>query len=95
MARSWPCIWRPTPNSLAWAAPRPGTTLPCRQPVHADQDASGHAWAELWRREGIGELMLHHTELTPAQRAGLVVAGAQRQLVVGDAQWWRLPRATP
>lgn len=61
----------------------------------ADKDASGHAWAELWQRERIGELMLHHTELTPAQRAGLVVAGAQRTLVVGDSQWWRLPGATP
>ncbi len=59
--------------------------------TRANLDASGEAWAALWRDEGIGELMLHDTELTPAQRAGLVVAGAQRKLVVGDAQWWRLP----
>ncbi len=59
--------------------------------TRADRDASGEAWARLWRHAGIDELMLRPSELTPAQRAGLVVAGARQRLVVGDAQWWHLP----
>ncbi|RYZ71287.1 MAG: hypothetical protein EOP91_11285 [Lysobacteraceae bacterium] len=57
----------------------------------ADADPSGAAWAALFRRERIGEVLLRADTLSPAQRAGLEKAGARRQAVSGQAQWWSLP----
>jgi hypothetical protein len=33
---------------------------------------------------------LRPAALTPAQRAGLVRAGARHELTIDEAQWWRL-----
>jgi hypothetical protein len=57
----------------------------------ADADASGAAWAALWRAHGIGDLVLHAQRLSPAQRAGLALSGATREQAIGDVEWWRLP----
>lgn len=59
----------------------------------ADADPSGAAWVELWRREGIADLVLRADRLAPAQRAGLSLAGARREYAVGEVEWWRLPSA--
>ena len=34
---------------------------------------------------------LRPAKLTQTQRAALSVAGAHRELAIGDAEWWRLP----
>jgi len=59
--------------------------------VAADADPSGAAWAQLFARHGIAELVVRPADLSPAQRAGLSRAGARHALTVGEAQWWRLP----
>ncbi|MFD0740111.1 hypothetical protein ACFQZQ_12580 [Lysobacter koreensis] len=57
----------------------------------ADADASGAAWSALLQRERIAEVIVRPASLTPAQRAGLQRVGARRDLVVDEAQWWRIP----
>lgn len=59
----------------------------------ANADASGAAWVALWDREGITELVLRVDRLTPAQTAGLALAGARREDAVGEVEWWRLAPA--
>ncbi|KGM51179.1 hypothetical protein N792_12380 [Lysobacter concretionis Ko07 = DSM 16239] len=61
----------------------------------ADADATGAAWAQLLGRSRIGELIVSTDGLTAARRAGLERTGARLELTVGDAQWWRMPAASP
>ncbi|GAB3380580.1 hypothetical protein [Lysobacter fragariae] len=61
----------------------------------AERDPSGQAWALLLRRESITDVMLRPASLTTAQRAGLARAGAVRERVVDEAEWWRIPPGTP
>jgi len=58
--------------------------------IAADADAGGAAWAALLQRERIAEVIVRPARLSAAQRAGLMRAGARRELSVGDAQWWRI-----
>ena len=58
----------------------------------ADRDPSGAAWAALLQRERIAEAIVRPASLRPAQRAGLGLVGARRELVVGEAEWWRIPQ---
>ncbi len=57
----------------------------------ANGDPSGAAWHALLLRENIGQVLLRPQSLTPAQRAGLGLAGARLRAEVGEAQWWSLP----
>lgn len=57
----------------------------------AESDASGGGWATLLWRERIAEVILRPTQLSDPQRAGLLLLGARRERVVGDAEWWRIP----
>lgn len=59
----------------------------------ADRDPSGAAWVELWRREGIADVVVREQALSPTRRAALALAGAHREAAVGDIGWWRLPAA--
>lgn len=59
--------------------------------LRADAEPDGHAWARLLRRNRIAYVMLKPANLTPAQRAGLRRAGAQRVATAGDAELWRVP----
>ena len=59
----------------------------------ADGDASGRAWAALLARHGVGDVLLRPTTATPAQLAGLALAGGRLEAASDDAQWWRLPAA--
>lgn len=63
--------------------------------IAADADPSGAAWSALLQRERIAEVILRPAGLSSAQRAGLQRIGARRELVVGEAQWWRIPVASP
>lgn len=73
-------------RTTTWYAPRMEAARQL-----ADGDASGSAWQSLLEREGITEIVLRPTELTPAQRAGLQAAGARPMLSVGEAEWWQRP----
>jgi hypothetical protein len=75
-------------RTVDWYAPRLHTAA-----QRADRDPSGLRWARLLRREHIAEVILRPATLKPSQAAGLARAGAQRRLVVGDAEWWRIPPA--
>jgi hypothetical protein len=77
-------------RTLTWYAPRMEADARA-----AEADASGRAWHALLVREGITEVVLRPTELTPVQRAALHVAGAQRRMAVGEAEWWQLPVPEP
>ena len=57
----------------------------------ADQDASGSAWADLLRHEGITDMVIRPARLNTAQRAGIAQVKAIRQQVDGDVEWWRVP----
>ena len=57
----------------------------------ANADASGAAWETLLRSEGISDVLLRQETTSPAQRSGLVRAGAQLRASAGVAQWWQLP----
>lgn len=59
----------------------------------ADRDLRGGAWAALWRREGISDLILRPKEVSRAQANALALSGARRVHVVGEAEWWQLPPA--
>lgn len=52
--------------------------------------ADGSGWEALLRDEGIAEVILDPTRLTPAQRAGLERVHAHREMAVGGAEWWRI-----
>ncbi|GAB3097287.1 hypothetical protein [Lysobacter terrae] len=58
----------------------------------ADGKADGSDWAALFHREGISDVLLRPSVATPAQRAGLLQAGARRERVQGDIEWWRIPQ---
>lgn len=75
-------------RTVAWYAPRMEAAR-----IAADADASGQAWARLFRREGITGIIVRPADLTGAQRSGLHAMGARCELVVGDAEWWRVPAA--
>jgi hypothetical protein len=75
-------------RTVAWYAPRLQTAS-----TRANADPSGVRWARLLRREHIAEVILRPATLKPAQAAGLARVGAQRRLVAGDAEWWRIPPA--
>ena len=60
--------------------------------VAADRDASGTGWALLLQRQAIAEVIGRPASISAAQRAGLMRLGARRELVVGEAEWWRIPR---
>ena len=55
----------------------------------ADQDPSGEAWRAAFTRIGAHWIVTTPSQVSPSLRAALV--GAQRVLVVGDADLWRLP----
>ncbi|MGN6112699.1 MAG: hypothetical protein ACTHOC_06795 [Luteimonas sp.] len=75
-------------RAVDWYAPR------MREAARlANRDPSGAGWASLLRREHIAEVILRPATLKPAQAAGLARVGAQRTLVAGDAEWWRIPPA--
>ncbi len=59
----------------------------------ADRDASGEAWIQLLRDEGIGEVMLRPDELSPPRRAALERLDARPRAAVGRVEWWQLPPA--
>jgi hypothetical protein len=59
--------------------------------LRAEGDPNGHAWARLLRDNRIAHVILTPETLTPAQRAGLDQAGAQREAVAGRAELWRVP----
>lgn len=73
-------------RDIAWYAPRMQAAA-----AVADRDVTGAAWAALLRSEHIAEVMLAPATLPAARAAGLARLGAQRRLVAGDAEWWRLP----
>jgi hypothetical protein len=75
-------------RTVDWYAPRMQVAA-----QRADRDASGRRWARLLRREHIAEVILRPASLKPSQAAGLARIGAQRRLVAGDAEWWRIPPA--
>lgn len=50
----------------------------------------GSGWEALLRDEGIAEVILDPTRLTPEQRAGLERVHAYREMAVGGAEWWRI-----
>lgn len=77
-------------RTTTWYAPRMESASRT-----AERDGSGRAWQSLLGREGITEVVLRPAELTPAQRAGLQLAGAHRRLGVGEAEWWQLPLRGP
>lgn len=77
-------------RTTTWYAPRMESASRA-----AERDASGRAWHALLAREGITDVVLRPSELSPAQRAGLQVAGAHRRLGVGEAEWWQLPSRGP
>ena len=77
-------------RTVTWYAPRMEAAARI-----AENDASGGAWHALLSREGITEVVLRPTELTPGQRAGLQRAGARRRMAVGEAEWWQLPARVP
>jgi hypothetical protein len=75
-------------RTVDWYAPRLRVAA-----TRANRDPSGARWARLLRREHIGEVILRPATLKPSQAAGLARVGAQRRLVAGDAEWWRIPPA--
>lgn len=78
----------PRGRTTAWYDPSWETTR-----ASAERDPSGRLWVAAWTQRGIGDLILRPTALTAAQRTALSLAGARRMRVVGEAEWWRLPRA--
>lgn len=72
-------------HNLLWYSPRWQAAG-----KHADADPSGKAWERLLHDNRITDVILQPATLTPAQRAGLVRAGAQRIDQAGDAQLWHL-----
>lgn len=57
----------------------------------ADQDRSGGAWRAAFARIGVHWVVTTPSQVSPSLKAALV--GAQRVMVVGDADLWRLPPA--
>ena len=55
----------------------------------ADLDPSGGAWRTVFARIGADWIVTTPSQVSPSLKAALV--GAQRVLVVGDADLWRLP----
>ncbi len=66
-----------------------------RAATHADAVPDGSGWAALFEREGISDVLVRPSALTPAQRAGLARAGATRAMAEGDVEWWRIPAGAP
>ena len=57
----------------------------------ANADNTGAEWEQLFRHEGISDVLLRQECLTPAQRSGLERVGAKLRASAGVAQWWQLP----
>jgi hypothetical protein len=75
-------------RNMLWYSPRWES-----EAARVESDPSGKAWARLLRGNRIAHVILQPARLTPAQRAGLALSGAQRVQTAGDAQWWRIPEA--
>ena len=60
--------------------------------LRANGDAQGAAWAALLVDERVAHVLLRPEALNGAQRAALARLGAERKLVVGDAEWWAIPQ---
>jgi hypothetical protein len=57
----------------------------------AANDQQGHGWQAFLDTHDIGDVVLRPDALTPAQRAGLALAGAERVAGFGEVEWWRIP----
>jgi hypothetical protein len=73
-------------RNMLWYSPRWES-----EAARVEADPSGRAWATLLRDNRIRHVILQPARLTPAQRAGLALTGAQLVQAAGDAQWWRIP----
>ena len=73
-------------RNMLWYSPRWES-----ESARVESDPSGQAWAKLLRDNRIRHVLLQPQRLTPAQRAGLALAGARPVQSAGDAQWWRIP----
>ncbi|MGV8922693.1 MAG: hypothetical protein ACOH1L_05035 [Thermomonas sp.] len=78
-------------RNMLWYSPRWKA-----EAVRVEADGSGEAWASLLHDNKIRHVILRPARLTPPQRAGLALSGAQLVQTTGSAQWWRIPdNATP
>lgn len=73
-------------RNMLWYSPRWES-----EAARVEADPSGRAWATLLRDNRFRHVILQPVRLTPAQRAGLALSGAQLVQAAGDAQWWRIP----
>ncbi|MGV8944008.1 hypothetical protein [Thermomonas sp.] len=73
-------------RNMLWYSPRWEA-----EAARVEADRSGAAWASLLRENKIRHLILQPARLTPAQRAGLALAGARHVQTAGNAQRWRIP----
>ena len=73
-------------RNMLWYSPRWEA-----EAARVEADRSGAAWARLLHDNKIRHVILQPARLTPAQRAGLTLSGAQPVHTAGDAQWWRIP----
>ncbi len=73
-------------RNMLWYSPRWEA-----EAVLVESDPSGKAWASLLHDNHIRHVILQPARLTPTQRAGLALSGAQLMETAGNAQWWRIP----
>ena len=59
--------------------------------LRANGDASGTVWAELFARERIRWILVNTDTASPALRAGLARAGAERAAALEQIELWRRP----
>lgn len=72
-------------RTVAWYAPAMEAARGA-----AERDRSGRGWQVLLEDNGIGDVVMRPEALSPAQRAGLALAGAERVATFGGAEWWRI-----
>ena len=60
----------------------------------AERDASGRAWANLFRAEGISDVVFRPSRLTAPRRAALALSKAELQARVADTEWWVIPQSS-
>lgn len=60
----------------------------------ADRDASGRSWANLFRAEGISDVVFRPARLTAARRAALTASKAELRGRVADVEWWVIPQSS-
>ena len=78
-------------RNMLWYSPRWEA-----EAARVEADSSGEAWSRLLHDNEIRHVILQPARLTPAQRAGLTLSGAQPVQEAGNAQRWRIPdNATP